>query len=90
MPFHEVDELGFEAPAPVGHPGRANLPDGHPTGPKLGERLPGQRKAPFAGAPHLRRLVLRKVRSNPLGARRSVLNQMRLELRARWRQRRAA
>ena len=40
MPFHEVDHLGFEAPAPVGHPGRANLPDGHPTGPEVGERLP--------------------------------------------------
>jgi hypothetical protein len=40
MPLHEIDELGFEAPAPVGHPGRANLPDGHPTGPERGERLP--------------------------------------------------
>jgi hypothetical protein len=40
MPFHEVDALGFEAPAPVGHPARANLPDGTPTGPAIGERLP--------------------------------------------------
>jgi hypothetical protein len=36
----ETDELGFEAPAPVGHPARAGLPDGHPTGPEVGERLP--------------------------------------------------
>jgi len=36
----ETDELGFEAPAPVGHPGRAGLPAGHPTGPAVGERLP--------------------------------------------------
>jgi len=40
MAIHEVDELGFEAPAPVGHPGRANMPDGHPTGPEVGEELP--------------------------------------------------
>ena len=50
----------------------------------------GQRKAPFVGAPHLRRLVRRKARGNPLGALRSVLNQIRLQLRARWRQRRAS
>jgi hypothetical protein len=36
----ERDELGFDAPAPLGHPGRLGLPDGHPTGPTLGERLP--------------------------------------------------
>ena len=36
----ETDELGFEAPAPLGHPGRASLPDGHPAGPQVGERLP--------------------------------------------------
>lgn len=36
----EFDELGWEAPAPVGHPGRAGLPDGHPTGPEIGDRLP--------------------------------------------------
>jgi hypothetical protein len=36
----EWDDLGFEAPAPVGHPGRAGLPAGHPTGPEVGERLP--------------------------------------------------
>lgn len=36
----ETDALGFEAPAPLGHPGRAGLPDGHPTGPEVGERLP--------------------------------------------------
>ncbi len=31
---------GFDAPAPLGHPGRAGLPDGHSTGPEVGERLP--------------------------------------------------
>jgi hypothetical protein len=36
----ETDELGFEAPAPVGHPGRAGLPKGASTGPEVGERLP--------------------------------------------------
>ena len=36
----EFDELGWEAPARVGHPGRAGLPEGHPTGPEIGERLP--------------------------------------------------
>ena len=36
----EMDELGFEAPAPVGYPGRTGLPAGHPTGPEVGERLP--------------------------------------------------
>ncbi|MEE2674594.1 MAG: hypothetical protein VX466_12415 [Myxococcota bacterium] len=36
----EFDELGWEAPAPVGHPARSGLPEGHPTGPQVGERLP--------------------------------------------------
>ena len=36
----ERDEHGFDAPAPLGHPGRLGLPDGHSTGPELGERLP--------------------------------------------------
>lgn len=36
----ERDEHGFDAPAPLGHPGRLGLPDGHPTGPEIGERLP--------------------------------------------------
>ncbi len=40
MSFHERDHLGFDAPAPVGHPARANMPDGTPTGPDIGERLP--------------------------------------------------
>ena len=39
MPI-ERDELGFDAPAALGHPGRAGLPEGHPTGPELGEILP--------------------------------------------------
>lgn len=37
----ERDHHGFDAPAPLGHPGRSGLPDGHPTGPEIGERLPG-------------------------------------------------
>ena len=36
----ERDDAGFDAPAPLGHPGRAGLPDGHPTGPGVGELLP--------------------------------------------------
>lgn len=36
----ERDEFGFDAPAPLGHPGRLGLEDGHPTGPEVGERLP--------------------------------------------------
>jgi hypothetical protein len=36
----ERDHHGFDAPAPLGHPGRAGLPDGHPTGPEIGDRLP--------------------------------------------------
>jgi len=36
----ERDEFGFDAPAPLGHPGRAGLPVGHSTGPEIGERLP--------------------------------------------------
>ena len=36
----ERDEFGFDAPAPLGHPGRLGLPDGHSTGPEIGGRLP--------------------------------------------------
>ena len=36
----ERDALGFDAPAPLGHPGRAGLPDGHSTGPEIGDELP--------------------------------------------------
>ncbi|MCZ6890516.1 MAG: hypothetical protein O7H39_18660 [Gammaproteobacteria bacterium] len=36
----ERDALGFDAPAPLGHPARAGLPAGHATGPNIGERLP--------------------------------------------------
>ncbi len=36
----EQDHHGFEAPAALGHPGRAGLPDGASTGPEVGERLP--------------------------------------------------
>ncbi len=40
MLFHERDHLGFDAPAPLGHPARSNMPEGAPTGPAIGERLP--------------------------------------------------
>ena len=36
----ERDDSGFDAPAPLGHPARAGLPAGHPTGPEVGQRLP--------------------------------------------------
>ncbi|MBO6701399.1 MAG: redoxin domain-containing protein [Pseudomonadales bacterium] len=36
----ERDELGFDAPAPLGHPARLGLPEGQSTGPEVGERLP--------------------------------------------------
>ncbi|MBT4519770.1 MAG: redoxin domain-containing protein [Halieaceae bacterium] len=36
----ERDQAGFDAPAPLGHPARASMPKGHPTGPGVGEQLP--------------------------------------------------
>lgn len=36
----ERDEFNFDAPAPLGHPGRRGLPDGHSTGPEVGDPLP--------------------------------------------------
>ena len=48
MPTIERDEHGFDAPAPLEHPGRADLPEGHPTGPKVGERTQGCSGAPLA------------------------------------------
>ena len=36
----ERDEHGFDAPAPLNHPGRKGLPPGRSTGPCVGERLP--------------------------------------------------
>jgi len=36
----ERDELGFDAPAPLGHPGRLGMPEGHMVGPAIGDRLP--------------------------------------------------
>ena len=36
----ERDALGFDAPAPLGHPARAGLRDGVAPGPQVGERLP--------------------------------------------------
>jgi len=36
----ERDEHGFDAPAPLGHPGRFGLPPGQSTGPEVGDRLP--------------------------------------------------
>jgi hypothetical protein len=49
MSFHERDPLGFDAPAPLGHPGRANRPEGAPTGPAVGERLPDFRLPDHTG-----------------------------------------
>jgi len=34
------DDHGFDAPAPVGHPVRASMPENTSTGPSVGERLP--------------------------------------------------
>lgn len=36
----ERDSAGFDAPAPLGHPARAGLPEGTGTGPEVGKRLP--------------------------------------------------
>ena len=36
----ERDSAGFDAPAPLGHPARAGLPAGTPTGPEVGDQLP--------------------------------------------------
>ena len=36
----ERDEFNFDAPAPLGHPGRRGLPQGHDPGPAVGETLP--------------------------------------------------
>lgn len=36
----ERDSLGFDAPTPLENPARAGLPEGAPTGPAVGERLP--------------------------------------------------
>ena len=36
----ERDSAGFDAPAPLGHPARAGLPEGASTGPEVGEVLP--------------------------------------------------
>ena len=34
------DKHGFDAPVPVDHPARTNIPDNHTAGPAIGERLP--------------------------------------------------
>jgi hypothetical protein len=47
----------------------------------------GQREGAFDGAPHLRRLMLRKVRSNPLRLVRFIAKTVKLELAARRRRR---
>lgn len=39
MPI-ERDSVGFDAPAPLGHPARAGIPEGAPTGPELVTLLP--------------------------------------------------
>ena len=40
MPIIERDAAGWDALAPLGHPGREGLPEGQSTGPESGERLP--------------------------------------------------
>lgn len=47
----ERDEAGFDAPAPLGHPARAGLPEGHPTGPAVGDTLPDFELPDAAGRP---------------------------------------
>ena len=34
------DKFGFDAPVELGHPNRSRLPEGHSSGPEVGERLP--------------------------------------------------
>lgn len=43
------DEFGFDAPVVLGHPIRSGLPDGHATGPEIGERLPNFQLPDAAG-----------------------------------------
>ena len=45
----ERDALGFDAPAPLGHPGRLGLETGKPTGPEVGDPLPNFRLPDFRG-----------------------------------------
>ena len=57
--------------------------------PALGTHMGhGQREAGYDGMPHLRRLLLRKLRKNPLGLPRFIAKNIRLELAA-WRRRRS-
>ncbi len=90
----ERDHHGFDAPAPLGHPGRA--------GEKLSLELPlevvdtpalamhmghGQREGSYDGLPHMRRLFLRKARKNPLGVPKFLWKSFRLECEAKKRAR---
>jgi hypothetical protein len=47
----ERDAAGFDAPAPLGHPARAGLPNDHPTGPGIGDKLPDFELPDAAGRP---------------------------------------
>ena len=49
----------------------------------------GQREASFDGTPHLRRMILRTLRRNPLGVAKFILKNFRLEREARKRRREA-
>ena len=54
--------------------------------PRVGMHLGhGQREGSYDGSPHLKRLLLRKSRKNPMGLPRLVLKTIRLELAAKWR-----
>ena len=47
----ERDSLGFDAPAPVGHPARASKPDSASCGPDVGELLPDFELPDASGTP---------------------------------------
>ena len=45
----EKDALGFEAPAPLGHPGRVGMPEGLSPGPEVATRTYGRSSQRPAG-----------------------------------------
>ena len=49
----ERDVLGFDAPAPLGHPARAGIPEGHVPGLEVGQPLPDF-ELPAADGQHIR------------------------------------
>ena len=71
-----TEKLALEVPLDVIDVPAISLHQGH-----------GQREAAYDGTPHLRRLLLRKVRKHPLGLLRFIGKSLRLELAARRRAR---